>query len=56
MNTFVTQLRWPESLRAKVLEAARVNRRSMNAEILSRLERDLTRDQPERGEDRGAAA
>lgn len=38
MNTFVTQLRWPESLRAAVMEAARVNRRSMNAEIIHRLE------------------
>ncbi|KAF0172864.1 MAG: hypothetical protein FD162_2141 [Rhodobacteraceae bacterium] len=38
MNTFVTQLRWPESLRNAIQEAARVNRRSMNAEIILRLE------------------
>lgn len=41
MNTFVTQLRWPESLRAAVVEAARRNNRSMNAEIISRLEASL---------------
>lgn len=41
MNTFVTQLRWPESLRNAIQEAARVNRRSMNAEIILRLEASL---------------
>lgn len=44
MNTFVTQLRWPESLRVAVIEAARVNRRSMNAEIILRLEATLAAD------------
>lgn len=38
MNTFVTQLRCPESLRAAIVAAALANRRSMNAEILTRLE------------------
>jgi hypothetical protein len=56
MNTFVTQLRWPEGLRAAVVEAARRNRRSMNAEIILRLERDLAREALDLGEDRGAAA
>jgi hypothetical protein len=41
MNTFVTQLRWPEELRGAIQEAARVNRRSMNAEIILRLEASL---------------
>jgi hypothetical protein len=41
MNNFVTQLRWPESLRNEIQEAARINRRSMNAEIVSRLEASL---------------
>jgi hypothetical protein len=41
MNTFVTQLRWPEELRAAILEAAQFNRRSMNAEIIFRLEASL---------------
>lgn len=31
-------LRWPDSLRKAVVEAAKTNRRSMNAEIITRLE------------------
>lgn len=38
MNTFVTQLRCPESLSARIKAAALANRRSMNSEILARLE------------------
>ena len=38
MTTQITQLRWPASLRQAVVAAARANRRSMNSEILSRLE------------------
>lgn len=44
MNTFVTQLRWPDGLRAAIVEAARANRRSMNAEIIQRLEASIDRD------------
>ena len=33
-----TMLRWPDQLRQAVVDAARTNRRSMNSEILSRLE------------------
>lgn len=33
-----TMLRWPEGLRQSVVEAAQRNRRSMNSEILARLE------------------
>jgi hypothetical protein len=42
MNTFVTQLRWPASLREAVIAASVKSRRSMNAEILARLEASLT--------------
>jgi hypothetical protein len=45
-------LRWNESLRKQIVEAARDNRRSINSEILARLERDLARPS---AEDRGAA-
>lgn len=38
MNKNITQLRWPASLRQAVVDAARRNRRSMNSEILARLE------------------
>jgi hypothetical protein len=38
MTKNVTQLRWPEGLRAAVVAAAAANRRSMNSEILARLE------------------
>lgn len=38
MNTQITQLRWPFALRQAVVQAARINRRSMNSEILARLE------------------
>lgn len=33
-----TMLRWPDGLRQAVVDAARRNRRSMNSEILTRLE------------------
>jgi hypothetical protein len=50
----VTQfpLRWNAFLRKQIVAAARDNRRSINSEILSRLERDLARPS---AEDRGAA-
>lgn len=51
-----TMLRWPEGLRQAVVEAAMRNRRSVNSEILVRLERDLAREAVDLGEDRGAAA
>ena len=41
MNNHVTQLRWPERVRAAVVEAARINRRSINSEIIIRLEASL---------------
>lgn len=47
-------LRWHPELRKQIVSAARANRRSTNAEILCRLERDLAREA--QGEERGAAA
>lgn len=41
MNTFVTQLRCPESLAAALKAAAEGAGRSMNAEIVKRLEVSL---------------
>lgn len=41
MNTFVTQLRCPESLAAAMKAAAQANDRSMNAEIVQRLKASL---------------
>lgn len=38
MNTFVTQLRWPEKLREQVLAELAASGRSMNAEIVYRLQ------------------
>ena len=49
MNTFVTQLRCPESLAAAMKAAAQANRRSMNSEILARLEASLA-PEPQAGE------
>lgn len=37
-NDQSTMLRWPSSLRQAVADAARKNRRSINSEILARLE------------------
>lgn len=37
-NDQSTMLRWPDGLRRAVVEAAARNRRSMNSEILARLE------------------
>lgn len=37
-NDISTMLRWPQGLRQAVVEAAARNRRSMNSEILARLE------------------
>jgi predicted HicB family RNase H-like nuclease len=51
-----TMLRIPEQVQAEIAEAARRNRRSVNSEILVRLERDLAREALDLGEDRGAAA
>lgn len=51
-----TILRWPEWLRQAVVDAAASNRRSMNSEILVRLERDFAREVVELGADQGAAA
>jgi hypothetical protein len=36
--THSTMLRWPDGLRQAVVKAAQVNHRSMNGEILARLE------------------
>ena len=44
MKTVNTQLRWPAALRDQITAAASRNRRSMNAEILSRLEASLDLD------------
>ncbi len=46
-------LRLPREMKKQIVDAAWDNRRSANAEILVRLERDLARD---RAEGRGAAA
>ena len=46
MNTYLTTLRWPEALQLAIQEAARLNRRSMNAEILYRLEASLAAQAP----------
>ena len=35
------KLRWPESLRQKVAESAKEHNRSMNADIVARLERSF---------------
>lgn len=41
MRTVNTQLRWPAKLRDQITAAAAANRRSMNSEILARLEASI---------------
>ena len=49
-------VRCAEGLRQRLAAVAAENRRSVNSEILVRLERDLAREAVELGGDRGAAA
>lgn len=49
-------LRWNSDLRKQIVAAAETNRRSINSEILCRLERDAARETAARAADRGAAA
>lgn len=44
MKDVQTQLRWPVAIRAQITAAAQANRRSMNAEIVARLEASLRAD------------
>jgi hypothetical protein len=48
MKLSSTQLRWPDGLRAAVIKAAQENRRSMNAEIVMRLEASIAAAKQER--------
>lgn len=48
MKKVATELRWPDDMRAAVKAAAVRNRRSMNAEIVARLDASLQAEQGER--------